>query len=497
MAKVADDQEIISSPDLNQSFWRGLRIFKKTSAALGFFLASCIILMQTPCVGVSDILDYWRVMRPAGIEHLEEPCYPGYYVQGRYRTGKADLISLPSSSAVLANCSRGLSFLFGAGRGSLDLRQIGLVYILLTTALIAAAGLAGLPVIELWLLAFIALDPAYLLFFNSFYADPSLFVALLGGYCWFRWNDIRMANRETSSLRAESAEISVLAFILLIALCILGGGSKMQYITFPVAVLFSLLILQIVRPAFRSPRVVFLDCAIAVVTLCLGWVFFFGPGPRFLKYNNYNAVFGGIAKVSSHPHESLARLGISEKFRDLPRTDIWSAGMTGKHTVHAELAKLSHFELARGYGTDPSALSSVLTRICAELSKTAGHPRGNQVRHPEDKSPTKRLFEYPLQYSKTLRKLYSGSVISFSLLFILSAVLPFFPGFRKFFTPVFLCAWISSQCIVVVLGEGFVNLHQHLIGARLGIDLLALNLVVNLVSTMTGHYKKLPVRKHL
>ena len=463
-------------------------MFKRILPALMFLLASCFMLLQTPCVGVSDILDFWRVMRPAGIEHVENPEYPGYYVQCTFKTGPADLVSLPSSSAVLAFVSRGFSF-FDTETGFMDLRQIGLLYILLTTVVLAAAGLCGLPVFEVWLLSFIALDPSYLLFFNSFYADPSLFVALIGGYCWFRWNDRKLDGRRAQRSSVRPFACQAVAVSALVVLCVVGGASKMQYVTFPLAVLLSLIVLLVVRPSFRSRGAAFLSIATLAISVAVSWNFFFGPGPRFLKYNNYNAVFGGIAKAASNPDEALANLGISAEHRGLQRTDIWSAGMVNNHAVHDELSRLSRFRLALEYFSDPGAISSVYTRICTDLSKTAGHPRGNKIRPASDQGPTKRVFEYPLQHSKTMRRAYSWSIVSLSTLFVLAALVPFVTRFRFLSTSVFLFAWIGSQSVVAVLGEGFVNLHQHLIGARLGVDLLALQLIVVVVTAIAGHVR--------
>ncbi|MEZ5333480.1 MAG: hypothetical protein R2991_15920 [Thermoanaerobaculia bacterium] len=56
-------------------------------------------LSRTPCLGVADILDFWRVMKPAGIEHVAPLAHPGYFVRCEYRTVEADLLAQPSSSS--------------------------------------------------------------------------------------------------------------------------------------------------------------------------------------------------------------------------------------------------------------------------------------------------------------------------------------------------------------------------------------------------------------
>jgi len=445
-----------------------------------FFVLASSILYQSPCVGIADILDYWRVMRPAGIDHIEMPASPGYYVQCMYRTFSPDLTGMPSSSAFLALLARALP-VFGADPGFMDLRQVGLLYIVLLTAVLVAAPLCGLPVWEVLLLAYIALDPSYLLFFNSFYADPTLFVALIGGYCWFRLVDSRLAAERERCFASMSAARIGGAVVVLTALCVLGGASKMQYVVFPVAAFLALLAVQIVRPSFRSRGSFALMIAVVFLSTAVAWLFFLGPGPRFLKFNNYNAVFGGIAIAASDADRALADLGISPEYRDLPRTDIWSAGMVHDHPVHQELAGLSRASLAREYLSDPKALTSTYLRICSELSKVVGHPRGNRTRPASDRGPRRRIVEYPLQHSKTIRRIYAGSTTSLSVLLLLGLLAPIATRFECLSTTVFLVSWVALQFVVSVLGEGFVNLHQHLIGARLGLDLLALQIIVVVV----------------
>jgi hypothetical protein len=48
----------------------------------------------------------------------------------------------------------------------------------------------------------------------------------------------------------------------------------------------------------------------------------------------------------------------------------------------------------------------------------------------------------------------------------------------------FLVLWTSSQFAVVILGDGLVSLKQHLVGARLGLDLLLILLLFELGSAL-------------
>ena len=50
----------------------------------------------------------------------------------------------------------------------------------------------------------------------------------------------------------------------------------------------------------------------------------------------------------------------------------------------------------------------------------------------------------------------------------------------------FLFLWACSQAAVAVLGEGFVNLHQHLLGARFAFDLLLVLVLARSAAALLG-----------
>ena len=48
----------------------------------------------------------------------------------------------------------------------------------------------------------------------------------------------------------------------------------------------------------------------------------------------------------------------------------------------------------------------------------------------------------------------------------------------------FLVLWVTSQAAIAVLGEGFVNLHQHLLGARFAFDLLLVLVLASILAAL-------------
>jgi hypothetical protein len=444
----------------------GLTAAARWAALAGVLLLlaqAALVLAREPCVGVADNLDYWRVARPAGID-VPPQRRQGYFVVCSYPEVEADLGSFFSSPALVAWMARPLGFGLKVPAGWFDLRQLGLLYWAASAAVLAGALALGLPPLVAFLLAWVLADPGFLLFFNSLYADPALLLGLLGVACFLPLGEAR---RWTP------------APALLLACAALAGFSKMQYSPFPAVLLGACaiaLFLRRERPG--RARLAFLGL-LALVSVAGPYHFFWGSAPRFPDANAYNAVYGGIARVASSPAAALAALGIPAEYRDRPAKDYFAARVGPDDPVLPALRKLSRARLAGLYLGDPGAAGRTATRIAEELWKTGTNPRGNYT-HPES-GRQRRVYETPLQFSlwrsRCLRWLPPATAWIF-----LAAVLGFLlyrgaRAARGLWTAgdtlwLFLVLWVCSQAAVAVLGEGFVNLHQHLLGARFGFDLL-------------------------
>ena len=448
------------------------------------------VLAAEPCLGVADILDFSRVTQPAGIEHLTPLEAPGYYARCDFQTTAAEFASAPSSAAALAWSAKFLRFLGPAEEGRFALRQMGLLCLFLAACFLAIGLANGLRPVLALLLLYVLVDPGYLLFFNSFYADGALFLALLGTVIFFdRLGDLPRAKLQNR--RNWIAALAILAFLLL-----LGGGSKMLFVLLP-AIVFLALLPRIHQLWRDSPkRVVAITALVGVIQALVFWNFFFGAGPRFLEYNNFHAVYGGILKVSAEPEKIFDRLGIPIEHQAIAREDAWTAGVGIDHPVHAHLRDLSRLQLLRFYLEDPQALKATLAKIADDLLLIASHPRGVYPRQENDRHPVKRIYGESWQFSNLTRIAYNGWRPAILLLLLAPAAWIVAAAIRGRWsagsaTMFFLLLWFFSQCALAVLGEGFINLHQHLVGARLALDFL---LVVLLVEVGQAPYRWLRER---
>lgn len=450
------------------------------AATVALFVYALRTVSAEPCMGVADIHDFFRVTQPAGIQHLTPLEAPGYYVRCDFRTTPSDFWSAPSSAAALAMFAKVLRPLGPAGEGFFALRQMGWLFVGLA-ALFTLGGLVARmrPVLAL-LLVYVVVDPGYLFFWNSFYADGALIVALFGAVIWLDRAGSFPALRQSG--RSFSVTIFLLGFLMM-----LGGGSKMLFVLFPGCLFLSLLPAMVGLYRSSPRRVLALAGMTVLIQASVFWNFFFGPGPRFIEHNNFHAVYGGILRVASDPDQVFDRLNVPAEFRDIPREDAWTAGITLEHPVHAHLKKLSRLELLWLYLSDPPALLQTLRNIANDLLLIASHPRGTYPREETDNHPVKRIYGESWQFSNITRMLYANWPPAIALLLIFPALWLAISIFRGRFTGssaalLFLLLWFFSQCALAVLGEGFINLHQHLLGARLALDLVVVVFLVDLSS---------------
>ena len=465
-------------------------------SAIAVFLAIAgLLLLREPCLGVADNLDFWRVMRPAGIEHLEPVKGPGQFVHCTFVTSRSKLWTGLSSPALMAWAAKHLFGGLAESPNRMDLRQVGLLYLLVVAALLTVGVHWGAPpfLTAGWL--YVLLDPGYLLFLNSFYADPALLVAVLGIGLWFVQPD-PFGEGESSTWWRRGGSLC------LVALVILGGASKMQYVLLPAVGLLALVSLafrrsrQLDSPVERAAsthRVLRLLAVLLLVAVAVPWHYFRGPAPRFLEVNNYHAVYGGLLRVTGQPDLALRFLGIPSEYRDLPRRDVWAAELPLDHPVLEHLEGLSRLRLLKLYLSEPAAIVAASDRIDETLATVETHRRGSFPRGMGRGRWTQ--YGVPWQFSHLRGVLFGPWPDVVWLLFGAAAVWLATAALRGRWRGreaglLFLFLFAASQLVVVILGDGFVALEQHLLGARFALDLLLVLLLHELAATAVRHVRR-------
>ena len=317
------------------------------------------ILARDPCVGIADNLDYWRVADPAGIE-VNPVAQQGFFVSCQFPTAPAHLASGFSSAALLAWIARHVPFSSAEGR-TFELHDLGLLYWSLCSLVLLVSLALRAPPLLVALLGWVLLDPGFLLFFNSLYADPAMLLGVLATLCGLMtWAYPDIAPRHARW-----------AGVLIVGGAWLSGWSKMQYTPFPAIVLGCCLLAVILGRVGRSHRDILLIAVLAVIATTAPLHFFAGDAPRFLDANNYNALFGGIARVARQPAATLVRLGIPIRYAARGGRDYFAAGVTSRDPVLPYVRALSRARLAGAYLLDPHALRGVWKAVDRDLWRAA------------------------------------------------------------------------------------------------------------------------------
>jgi hypothetical protein len=432
------------------------------ASAVGCYLilaGNALWLLQAPLVGVADNGDFWRVARPAGIEHADVHPLDGRFADATYKVTDSHLLSGGSS----ASCLAWLAARLGASQGFLDIRWVGTVYLFVIAVLLTTVVWCGLPRPLILLVMIVFMDAAYLPFLNSFYADGALFVALIGTALWFYW------------LGCSRSGVSYSGLLAIVTLATIGGWTKVQYSFLPLSVLTGLLISGVLAGSRLWNR----RCLLTVLLLCgaatcLPTWFLVGPGPDFPEANRYHAIFGGILVVSSHPERTLESLGVPKEYWGLPRRDVFSGRIAVDHPVHEAISRVSRWQVALQYLQDPTAIERSLDRILGALSASASHERGTRQRGVGGGLPGPRMWDasrlrawamsaHP-RVAWTLFAIWVASTLAHAMTRRALAVAC---------SMWFLVGWSVAGVVLTVLGDGFVSLRQHLVGFRLGLDILA------------------------
>jgi hypothetical protein len=282
------------------------------------FLAAIIlfyILIIEPVIGVADNGDFYRMMKPAGLEYLSEEPYGKYfhYVNREYKMVESKISDYAyfSTGIILVKAARTVNTLLGQKKELFDIRFLSLLYIcifLISVYLLIKHGKKGnhlSDVLMTVLLIFVFTDIGYTAYFNSFYGEAVVFVFLL------------LALGAALSLTMQNKpKILSLAVFFISALFL--SGAKAQYA--PVGLLFALFSIRLIHLRkdllWRRTNLVFALLLVAVsITTYISI-----PG-EIKACNRYQTVFYGILKDSPHPEADLEELGLSPNLAFLAGTD--------------------------------------------------------------------------------------------------------------------------------------------------------------------------------
>jgi hypothetical protein len=365
---------------------------------------------------------------------------------------------------------------------------MGLVYLLLVGGILVAATVMGLPGIICVCMLYVLVDPGYLLFFNSFYAEPTVMVAMVGLVVWFKcWGALSPLFWRLDRCRW------ILWTGTLLSLVILGATAKMMFMALPAVVTLTIAVPLVINGAISWRRAAVLGSTLLLLSALIPLHFYLGLGPRFLWANNFNAVYGGILRVTTDPERHLRGLDIPEEFWDLPRRDVFSGKVAKNHPVHTELRGLSRLKLLGRYIGDPEASLKMAGYIQRSLSTVPTHTRGTRVRD-QTRKLKKSTYDTRWHYSRLRGQLF-GRFPSVLWLLIFGTVFWLSDSARRRHwdnlkaVTLLLLVWALTQMVVVVLGDGLIAMKQHLVSTRFTLDMMLIIVVYDLTKAGVRRFR--------
>jgi hypothetical protein len=457
-------------------------------AFVALWLLSLALVVRTPALGAADNGDFWRVTDPAGLRHslpLEQLLQR--FVDPRFIAVETAWERGISSPALLAWLTRELDAAFGSDPGSMAIQSLGVVYLLLVAIVFGVScgrdrTLWWLGVLCLWVIT----DPGYLLFFNSFYAEPAMIVGLVSVALWScRFGDVRRL------LLARGAERALPLAALCVALVFLGF-TKLLYSPLPFA-LALVFVPQLWQEARLSPRAPLVFGA-ALLAIAVAAPAYFGGHAvqRFEHINAFNRVFVGVAVVAQNREATLARLGIAPE-----RVRLVGTGYFKLNEAEAEQAEGATLWRTFGaYLADPRAAGRAAVRVARALAAERTIRVGQYTL--EESAGERRLYQARAWHFSAWRSLAFGSSIAVALLWALGACWVI-ARLRRGLAPRLLAIAglllaVPLQAVAVVLGDGFFGLHRHLVAARLALDLALVLLVFDASAVLVTRWRSASAR---
>ncbi len=445
---------------------------------LALFFAAFALIARTPALGVADNGDFWRVATPAGLAHsLPYADVRQRYVDPRFTVGETAWQLGVSSPACVAWLARVLDATFASDPGSMAIQSLGIVYLVLLLAVLAAiagrdATLAWLGALLLWVVT----DPGYLLFFNSFFAELVLVIGLAAIALWCcRFGELRPLLLASGASRwvPLAALCALLAFL---------GFSKLLYAPLPLAILLVLLP-QLTQRVRLSPRAPLSFAAAALAIAILAPAYFGSHGvQRFEHINAYNRVFVGVAQVARDREATLSNLGIPVERAKLIGTAYFR--LSEAESAHPDGATV--WRTLRAYLADPVAAGRAALRAVRALASDTAVRLGQHTAEESGGEP--RPFGARAWDFSTWRARVLASSFTVGLLWLFGVgwvIVRLRRGLApRLLAIAALSLMVPLQAAGVVLGDGFFALHRHLVGARLALDLMLVLLIFDVAAAL-------------
>lgn len=439
---------------------------------LWFFITVSVILISKqflfkPFIGLSDNGDFGRIRLWYGLLPQSDP-FIGFVVED-FSFGQPAPFDYYSSELIFTQIAVVLSKLIGNGQ-SFDIRYLGIVhsfFLIVGLALFVnsfrqfgkaayfAVGLASLVIFT---------DVRYVQYLNSFYNEPATFIATL--FC--------IATFLSCLTSADSKEWLIL-YILFIFWGLVLTTSK--NLNIPTGVIFGILGVGLVLQRFglsnRRSKLLFL---LPLLIFIASTLFPFLTITNYRRANLFDTIFNGVLLNSDMPEQDLAELNIinpeyvqyiGKSFWDVPREIRYLPQFTAEFDEFI-LAKTGYYQVTLFYFNHPDRFIKLIIR--AINNSQLEDPFHGNFTQSSGLLARSKSTEFTVWSSFRQLAFWRSARTSLAL-FVMSVFLagwiisrPKHP-LDRYHAILFLALLMACylQFVVVILGDGVVELSKHLI----------------------------------
>lgn len=454
-------------------------------------IISGILLFVWPIHGLADNGDFYRSILSNGIYRLPTSYsqYSDYVIPkfGIMQYFNENRVSVLSSQTIFIQLALLLNKLFYS-RTIFDIRFMGIVYYifylggiyLLTNALVHPFRRVKSYVMAL-LVVFIFADSAYTLYFNSFFAEPGMFVLML-----YLCAAIISLARNVYSKRWPMTFTFFIATILLIT-------NKQQ--NAPLALSFGVVAIGIMfLPNFKARR---MATALGIgLVLLSGIGIYKSIGSEIVGANTFQTFSHGTLLETSDPTKKIEKGGVDGQFALMRNENYYAKTYatidpSSKYVKKHLMDKTGFGWIIRYYASNlkqfnnlldvaATDISAVQPRAVGDFVRNSGHKPGEQVKYFTGYSSFMGAF-FPGKYAFDCL-LAAGFIIVYAVGAYLDMRSKRYMGILRFFIVFGLMSVVVFVPIVSIVGDGDADLAKHLFMIPVSLNVTLLIFVSDLIN---------------
>jgi hypothetical protein len=453
-------------------------------AAMATILAAVIcamILFVPPVNGYADNGDFYRAMLSNGIYRLptEHSQYIGFVETkfGILKYFNENNVAVFSSQALFVKAAVLLNKLFYSHR-YFDIRFLGIVYYvaflpgvyLLTKALAGTWRRIRNYVIAIFVVLIFA-DASFILYFNSFFAEPGMLIAFL-----YAFASIILLARGCYSKRWKLLLLYFISIVLLIT-------NKQQ--NAPLALSFGVVSMGLFfLPGLKKQKKLAIIGGVVGI-MGAGILTYSLINKEFNDVNQYQSFTHGVLMETGDPSKNIKKSGLSEQFALMREQNYYaktfdtvdpSSAYIRKHLV----GKYNFAWIVKYYAQNPQQFLRLLDVASKDIMVTQVKAVGDYTKSSGKKAGQQSTF-FTL-YSSLAGAFFPGKyaflcllALTFIIVYAVSAYIDFAAGRLFGVMRFFLVLGLMTICVFVpivsIIGDGDADLAKHLFMVPLSLDL--------------------------